>query len=362
MDLKTERKNTIAHADQIVARAKTAGRDMTPTEVASVEAAITRIEELDKQLKGRALVDSVMKLGTSDGFTDGGPGSLFSGETKAGFISAVKTRSAFRADVDRKAITVGGLVPAAGSGVEPGLHPTAVYALADLFRNQPAEGPVQRYYRVTSGSAAVVPEGTQKPDSGTTVAPVDVTLKKIATTSKISDELSQDAAYLVGYLQSDLAAAVLAAENAEIVSSLTASGILTDTGAATTVIDMVSEAVAAQESISGLTPSAVIVNPTTLATIRAMKASTSGVYHVDPWTAGPPSLHGLKLVSTPAVAADTVWVASSESVVIFRRGGIQVETGLDGEDFTFNLRTIRCEERMASAVVRPSGIVKITLT
>lgn len=361
MDLKTERSNTIAHAQKIIDRAKTENRDLTTAEQSSVEADFDRIHELDKQIKGRTLADSVMKLGTSEWPNPEHETGLFSEEAKAGLLTAVKTRTAYRTEIDRKALTSNTLLPPSGTGVQPGLHPN-IYPVADLFRNEAADGPVQRYYRVTAGTAEVVAEGAQKPDSGTTFAAIDVPLKKIAALSKVSDELSQDAAFLLAYLADDLRSAVISKENEEIVAAFTASGILTDSGAADTVLDLVGSAIAAQESISGTTPTAVIAHPLQVAAIRAMKASTAGTYHVDPWTAGPPSLHGLRLVSTPAVAAGTVWVVSSQALVVYRRGPVTVETGLDGTDFSFNLRTVIAEERMAPAVVRANGITEITLT
>ena len=358
-----ERATTLTTAKDIVAKAKAAGRDLTASEQEALTRSTDRIKQIDSQIAGKALVDSVMSLGSVEDFDgDGNPrGHLFTEETKAAFTTAIKTRSAYRAEVARKALTVGSLLPPSGTGVEAGIYPN-LYPLAELFRTEPASGPVQRFYRFGAATAEIVAEGAPKPDSGSTVTGIDVPLVKIATTSKVSDELSQDASFLVGYLQAELTSAVVSAENAEIVDSFTTSGINTDSGAAADVIDLVGAAIATQEGTTGTTPTAVILNPVTLGNIRAMKASTSGTYHVDPWTAGPPTLHGLRLASTPAVAMDKVWVVSGQAVVIYRRGPVQVETGLDGSDFTSNLRTIRCEERLASAVVRPSGLTELTLT
>lgn len=319
---------------------------------------------LAEQRRGKAMVDKVMALDSADDYWEDPErgGSLFSADAKAGLVQAVKTRTAYRTEVDRKAL-VGPLLPAAGSGVATGLQPNAVTSIADLFPNQPAEGPVQRYYRITAGTAGVVAEGQEKPESGTAVTAHDIALLKIAARTRVSDEMSEDAAYLLDAFAADLQAAVVARENTEIVSAFAAaSGILTSTGPAGDVVDLVGSAVAGQESISGITPAAVIAHPTQVAGIRALKASTSGVYVADPWTAGPPTLHGLRLVSTTAVAAGTVWVVSGQAAVIYRRGPVTVEIGHDGTDFSTNMRTVIAEERMAPAVVRPQGLTRITLT
>ena len=105
-----------------------------------------------------------------------------------------------------------------------------------------------------------------------------------------------------------------------------------------------------------------IVNPTTLATIRKTKASTGGDYFVDPLTGTLTTIHGVQVVSTPATAAGTAWVVNGAGVVIYRRGGITAEIGWNADDWGTNQRTMRVEERFATAVVRPSMLTKLTLT
>ena len=93
-----------------------------------------------------------------------------------------------------------------------------------------------------------------------------------------------------------------------------------------------------------------------IAAIRKSKASTSGVYNVDVLSTSPTVLHGVQLVSTPATAAGTAWLASPTGVIVYRRGPVTVEVGTDGSDFTHDTRTARAEERVAVAVTRPSPV------
>lgn len=109
--------------------------------------------------------------------------------------------------------------------------------------------------------------------------------------AKVSDELSQDAPYLLAALALDLQSAIISRENSEIITTINAtSGILTETGVANTVIDLVGSSVAGQQSLSGIEPVAVIAHPNQAA-IRALKSSAQE-YHVDPWSAGPPAFMG----------------------------------------------------------------------
>jgi HK97 family phage major capsid protein len=357
-----ERATTLSNAKKIVARAKAANRDLTSTEQSTLTNAMDRVKTIDTQLKGRALVNSVMQLGSSEDFAEHHRGGLFTETAAKDLVTAVKTRSSYRTEVSAKAALTHAVVPTAGEGVEPGLYPSAV-PLSTLFRNEEAPGPSIRYYRLGDATADVVEEFGTKPDSGVTITPVDVLLSKVATTVKFSDEFAEDAAFLLAFLQRELTSAVITKENAEVLATFNAtSGVLTGTGEAAAVIDLVADAIAGQEALNGSTPSAVVVNPSALATIRKAKAATGGDYFVDPLAGSLTTIHGVKVVSTPATPAGTAWVVNGAGVVVYRRGGITAEIGLTADDFQTNQRTMRVEERFATAVVRPSMLTRLTLT
>jgi len=362
--LTLERKNTLEHARQIVDRAKAEHREFTPIEQSAVEADIAHVERLDAKRKDGSLFNRVMGLGTAEDFADGGPGNFFSEEDKAGIVRAVKTRTSYRAELPSKAaLTTGTVLPPTGSYVEGGLHPNSEYPLASLFRNEPAAGPVQRFYRMTSGTAAVVAEGALKPDSGISFTAVDLAIAKLACTAQFTDEMAEDAPFLVAFLQTELAAAIAAAENAAILSAFNAaSGVLTGTGATATVVDLIADAISGQEAISGKTPVAVITHPTVVSTIRKAKTSGGGDYQIDPLTSGPTMIHGVKVIPTPATAAGTAWVVEASGVTVYRRSGLTVEVGTSGDDLVKNVKTAVAETRMATAVTRPTSLTKLTLT
>ena len=96
----------------------------------------------------------------------------------------------------KAALTSGNLLPTSGTFVQAGLHPNSQFPLASLFANEAASGPVVRYYRATSGTAAIVAEGAAKPDAGISFRAVDLTLSKIAGLAQYTDEMEADAAFL----------------------------------------------------------------------------------------------------------------------------------------------------------------------
>ena len=254
------------------------------------------------------------------------------------------------------------MLPTTGQGVEPGLYPQA-FPLATLFRTEPAPGPSIRYYVLGGATAWVVAEGGTKPDSGVAITAKDLVLsrsprpcvqRRVRRRRQLPAGLPPAGTHQRRGHQG---------ENAEILATFAATtGVLTGTGATATALDVVADAVAGQEALTGATPSAVVVHPTVLAGIRKAKASTSGDYFADPFAGALTMIHGVKVVSTPATPAGTAWVVGGPGVVIYRRGGITAEIGWTADDWSTNQRTMRVEERFATAVVRPSMLTKLTLT
>ncbi len=272
----TERTTTLAAARTIVDRAKAADRELTPAEQAEVEQHIAHVKNLDRKVASGQLVDRVMALGgVGRGPDPEASGDLFSEDAKAGIVHATKTRTAYRTEVDAKAaLTTGTMLPTVGVGLQPGLYPTGVFPLSSLFRQEAAPGPSIRFYRMGAGSAAVVAEGGLKPDASVSITPVDLVLEKLACLSQFSTEMAEDAPFLVSHLQAELGQAVATAENSRVLSAFNStSGVLTGTGATAAVVDVVAQAIAAQEAFSGKTPSAVVAHPNVVAAIRTAKAA-----------------------------------------------------------------------------------------
>jgi hypothetical protein len=117
----------------------------------------------------------------------------------------------------------------------PGLQPNAMFALASLFPNQPASGPTVRYYQMDGATAVVV------------------------------------------------------AENAHIVSSLTTSGILTGSATAATLLDVIADQIASQTALTGFVPAAVVVAPSVLSTLRKARGTSNDAFTFDPLSSARPA-------------------------------------------------------------------------
>jgi HK97 family phage major capsid protein len=358
-----ERNQLLAKSKSTVERVRLAGRSLTSTESAEVDQALNAVTAYDTASTEAAKSFSTWRTGTDAEMADADGEPMFSDAVKSGFVNAARSKGSFGATVSIKSALLGGGLPTTGTTVSPMPPGLGSFPLRNLFTQADAQGPVVRYYRLGAGSAAVVAEAGVKPDSGVTSTAVDAPLIKIASVFTVSDELAEDASFLIAALQQEVIRGTLVRENIEIVTALSgASGIFTGTGTAATALDVVATAVGAAEARDGITPGALVLNPVDLATMRKAKASTAGSYFIDPLSSAPSSVHGVPLVSTAAVAAGTMLLVSQGAGVFYTRGGVRVESGFVGDNWVRNLISVRVEERVLPAIVRPSLITLITLT
>lgn len=284
---------------------------------------------------------------------------------KAGLVRAAHSKGTFGFNMPfRKAALTSPGVPASGQGVTEPTPGASAVALRELLTPHPDAPPVVRYYRVGRGGGAdVVPEGGLKPELTTDIEPVDAALQKIAVRFTYTDEMVEDAEFLVSYIQREAMRAVLLRENALVVAALDdATGALTAEGTLPEAIDVIAGAIGAAEASNGLTPTAIVAHPVDVATIRTSKASGSGEYTLDPLAGGPPAIHDVPLSVTSAVAPGTMYLTTPGVGTFYTRGGLRVEAGYTGDDWTHNRVTTRVEERVLPVVAQPSLLTRITLT
>ncbi len=257
--LTEQRKQLLGRAQSFVDRAKATGRDFTASEETEVQAVFSDIQALDVKIQAARKSDDLMAqiaglgFGADEDDDTAAAGLQFTAEQKAGLVHAVRTKGGYATQVQRKTpTTVGTLLPAFGALVAPAPTPGGVVELRGLFTYQQADGPTVRYYRMTSGTAAVVAEGALKPDAGIVTTAVDTSLVKLAATFKVSDELGEDAPYLARSIQDQAMRALFSAENTHIIGALNAaSGVMVATGTQAGALDALAAAIGAAESANG---------------------------------------------------------------------------------------------------------------
>lgn len=252
------------------------------------------------------------------------------------------------------------------AGVILDITPESAPMLRNLFTLQRVHTGMVRYRRIgapTTGPA-VVAEGEVKPELDFSIDVVDEPVLKIAGRFTMTNESRDDVEGLVDSLQQQAVLALARAENQLILERFAAApGSLTATGTRATAADTLAEAIGEQEATNGLTPSAIIANPRNVAALRSLKSTGSGEYVLgNPLQSGLSSVWGVPLVSTPAMAADEMWIVHRQAMMIYEREELVIITGFDGDDWSRNKVTTIVEERLLPAVIQPSLLTKVTLT
>ena len=263
---------------------------------------------------------------------------------------------------------------------QPGIVPLAARTLTieALLSSMPTSANAIDYIREASftNNAAEVAEGALKPESSITFTPATMPVSTVAHWIKITKQLAADNAALAAYINTRMVYGVnLRVENqllagngtAPNLSGLTNAGnftahgytaaSLTALGLTNNRFDLIGKMIG-DAAASEYPADAIIVNPADWWTMRLAK-DTQGRYLLgDPGSSVAPSLYGLPVVASNAIAADQVLVANlTMAATLHNRDGIVVEmSDSDGDNFQRNLITIRAERRLALTVEVPAAI------
>lgn len=263
---------------------------------------------------------------------------------------------------------------------QPGIVPLASRTLAieALLSSMPASANAIDYVRelAFTNNAAEVAEGGAKPESSITFESKTAPVSTVAHWIKITKQLASDNAALAAYINTRMVYGVnLRVENqllsgngtAPNLSGLTNTGnftahgytaaSLTAAGLLNNRFDLIGKMIG-DSSISEYPADAIVVNPADWWTMRLAKDSQGRYLLGDPGSSVAPSLYGLPVVASNAIAADTVLVANlTMAATLHNREGVVVEmSDSDGDNFTRNLITIRAERRLALTVEVPAAI------
>lgn len=225
----------------------------------------------------------------------------------------------------------------------------------------------------STGGAATVARGGLKPELLLDWTPTTLTARKIAVQAGVPDEVLADFSTFLAYLTSELSRSVIDVENAQILNGdgvgenllglLNTSGMLTRAKGTDTALDAVEQGIAdLRTGPAYVDPDVLVFHPTTWSTIRRSK-DTAGRYLLgaDPTAAEANTLWGLPVLATTTMPVGTGLLGNmAEGVQAFIRQGITTDMGVSADDFVKNITRVRCEERLALGVTRPSALLKLT--
>lgn len=403
MNLKAQRAALVKEAQTIFASAKTDNRELTDDEMARVEAIDTEVKSLTEKIeraeKSAGLIAGLDALDI-DAAGDNGeePQAKSLGEHfvksigGADGLHKVKTTPGLTlGSTEFKAATDPNLVGSSFGAILTDVDKTIVrgfrrQTVADVLGAGSISGTAVTYYTegAVEGSITSVAEGGQKPQIHfVNPTPVTDAVKKIAAWWDTSDEMIEDAPFMVSEINNRGLYLLSLAEESQLLTGdgtgsnvlglLNRSGIQTETQAAApdTAADTVFRAITKVQTATGLDADAIIINPADYQTLRLAK-DTNGQYYGGGFFAGEygnggvtmrPPLWGLTTIVTAAVPAKTVVVGAFKvAATVYRKGGVRVEsTNSDQGKFTKDITTTRIEERLALAVRNALAVVTVTL-
>jgi len=90
-----------------------------------------------------------------------------------------------------------------------------------------------------------------------------------------------------------------------------------------------------------------MMNPSDVTALKLVKVGSTDDRYIDQlqMVGSTLMLDGVSIVETTLVAQDDYLVGAFDLATVYDKGSISIEVGLDSDDFTKNLRTVRAEWR-----------------
>lgn len=243
--------------------------------------------------------------------------------------------------------------------------PMRKLSLLDAMQSLPVSAGTFEFNQLTaaySNSAAEqVNQGDKKAVQVTTSALKTVTIKTVAVTEPVSEQVLADSPALSQFLHNrmmyNVSAKLEGLIATELVSEATA---FTQTLNAATP-DAISEAIAELDT-KGWNASIIVMSPATWSALRTERSTLDGQYIAGSWAAPTaPSVFGVPVITSPTMADTTVLVLDSSQVIFLDRQQAAFAFGYSADGFERNLLTARAEVRGNVAVMAKGAVQKITL-
>lgn len=241
----------------------------------------------------------------------------------------------------------------------------------DLLSQGRMDGHTLDYVRESgfTNSAAPVAENTLKPESDLRFDLVSTSAKVIAHWMKASRQILSDFSQLRSVIDNRLLYGLAYAEEQQLLNGdgtgQNLNGIIPQATAYAapitltdaTEIDQIRLAML-QAELALFPSTGIVMNPTDWGRIELTKDADGRYIIGNPQGTLSPTLWGLPVVTTPAIAPDKFLTGAFKlGAQVFDRWDARVEVGYVDKDFIMNLVTILAEERLALAVYRPESFI-----
>jgi HK97 family phage major capsid protein len=189
----------------------------------------------------------------------------------------------------------------------------------------------------------------------------------------MTDEALMDFPAFLQVLTAELLAGLINEENHQILLGngtapdltgiLNTAGILTRARSSDTQLDALLKAISDLRSgTSYADADGIVMNPADWTTVFLQKSTTNEYIAGDPLNGASRTLWGIPLVVTTQITAGTALVASFQELgEVYLRMAPRIDVANQGTtQFINNTALVRCEERLALGVQRPTAAVKVT--
>ena len=255
---------------------------------------------------------------------------------------------------------------------EPVRRVAAPLSVLDLFGRKTISDPIYSWnvYSSTTGSVSTTAEGATKNKLTYAYEQKTATLQKVTGFIKVTEELFDDAPYMVDAINHDLVDDLNAGRQSQAVATLLAtSGLLTKTVSGATAVSIfkgILAAAAAVEDSTNIAPDAVVVTPAIWLILRSAVDNNGQFYAGAPFSDSEYSrLFEMTFVKNSDVTANHIVVGAFArgADLVSKADGVRVDsTNSNDVDFEKNLVSVRAEAREILAVKRPACFCNVTVT
>jgi HK97 family phage major capsid protein len=218
------------------------------------------------------------------------------------------------------------------------------------------------YETAQEGAAAGTAEGAAKNQIDNNFVVTSVSLLKQTAYFKVSTEMLDDVAFMASWLRNKLIVRLFNRIDSQVIegdgTGTNLNGLVTqatafaagsfalavDNANDVDVLVVAANQIRTAEHMGALT---ILMHPDDVTGLKLEKLSSSDKRYVERLAQVGASLtmDGIPIVETTAITAGTYLIGDMSKALIAEKGSIMVEVGLDGNDFTNNMRTIIGEWR-----------------
>jgi len=225
--------------------------------------------------------------------------------------------------------------------------------------NVPVE---QRLAGNKDGAAGGTAEGALKNQIDFDLVVASETVKKRTAFIKVSDEMVEDISFMTSEINNELMRELLKDVENQVyqgngtgtnlngiktVATAFAAGSFAGTVDNANIVDVLRVAINQVKIADQAAPNYALMHPSDVTSLKMVKVGSTDDRYIDQlqMVAGQLSLDGVNIIESTLVTQDEYLVGAFNLATVYDKGSISIEVGLDSDDFTKNLRTVRAEWR-----------------